>query len=90
MKAEIYQNGPISCGIYISDELWDNYTGGIYSQVVDDAESKLNHEVSVVGYGVDEKTGVEYWIIRNTQGTNWGDMGFLYLQMHKDNLAIET
>ena len=50
----------------------------------------MNHEVSVVGFKTDAETGVEYWVVRNSQGTNWGDYGFLYLQMYKDNLAIEA
>ena len=90
MKAEIYKNGPISCGMYLSPELIENYKGEIYSQRVENPETMLNHEVSVVGYKVDAATGSEYWVVRNSQGTNWGDMGYLYLTMHEDNLAIET
>ena len=46
MKAEIYQRGPIGCGIDATEKL-EEYTGGIFS------EFKLlpfiNHEVSVSG-----------------------------------------
>jgi cathepsin X len=53
MKAELYQNGPISCGMDVTDK-FEAYTGGIYS------ESKLfpmiNHEISITGYGFDEET----------------------------------
>lgn len=65
MKAEIYLNGPISCGIYFTEGL-KKYEGGIYSETVIDAESLINHEVSVVGYKVDDITNEEYWVIRNS------------------------
>ena len=53
MKKEIYMNGPISCGMYLSPNLIVNYDGGIYSETIRNVESLINHEVSVVGYKVE-------------------------------------
>lgn len=72
MKAELYQNGPIGCGIDATDN-FDAYTGGIYSEVKD--LPVINHEISIVGYGVTDD-GLEYWIGRNSWGTYWGEHGF--------------
>jgi cathepsin X len=86
MKAAL-QDGPISCGIHATDNFEHNYTGGIYSEVV--RFPLINHEISVVGYSVDE-TGEEYWIGRNSWGNYWGIYGFFYMKMGGDNLGIET
>ena len=42
------------------------YEGGIYKEKLD--RIQLNHEISVVGWGLDEATGEEYWIGRNSWG----------------------
>ena len=88
MKAELAAHGPISCGIHATDEFENTYTGGIYSQDIGILKYELNHEISVVGYGVDETTGEGYWIGRNSWGSYWGDYGFFYMTMGENDLGI--
>jgi len=86
MKAEIYANGPISCGMHVTDA-FEAYTGGIYSEKV--LFPKANHEISVVGYGHDNESGEDYWIGRNSWGTYWGEWGFFRMIMNGDGLGIQ-
>ena len=65
IKAEIYARGPIGAGIDATDGL-EAYTGGVYKE--DKLLNMINHEVSIMGWGVDATAG-PYWIVRNSWGT---------------------
>lgn len=77
---EVKARGPVVCGI--DANLLDNYTNGI---VTGEGE-EINHFVTVVGWGTDEQVG-KYWIIRNSWGTYWGEMG--YARVKFGSLQIE-
>jgi cathepsin X len=85
IKAEIYARGPVATTIN-ADPLRD-YEGGI----LDDpsASTNTNHIVSITGYGVDKESGKPYWIIRNSWGEYWGEMGFARVVMGKNMLGVE-
>ena len=85
MLQEVYQNGPITCGIAVPDSL-EEYTGGIYCD--DTGATEMVHAVSVVGYG--EEDGNKYWLVRNSWGTQWGEQGFFRVCRGSNNIAIES
>jgi len=70
MMKEIYNRGPIACGIDAEPIL--KYTDGIATE----EGSMVDHVISVVGWGNDEKEG-QYWIVRNSWGVYWGEMGYI-------------
>lgn len=35
------------------------------------------HAVLAVGYGSDEATGLDYYLVRNSFGADWGDNGYV-------------
>jgi cathepsin X len=85
MKNEIFNNGPIACGINANEI--DDYHGGILD--VPNARKMINHIISIVGWGIDDNTDNQYWIIRNSWGSYWGEMGFMRLSMGENQLGIE-
>uniref|UniRef100_A0A7S3GGA6 Peptidase C1A papain C-terminal domain-containing protein n=1 Tax=Palpitomonas bilix TaxID=652834 RepID=A0A7S3GGA6_9EUKA len=89
IKAEIFARGPVGCGIHVSDK-FEKYSGGIYSEFTVLPSLRINHELSLVGWGYDADSDTEYWIGRNSWGSYWGENGFFRIKMHSDNLGIES
>merc|ERR1739838_878807 len=63
---------------------WGSYGGGVYDdsrccEAVSDNNCiwTLNHEISVVGYGTEG--GKDYWLVKNSWGSGWGDAGYIKL-----------
>lgn len=59
MMQEIYQRGPIACGMAVTDAFL-NYTGGIFHDTTGNVN--IDHDISIVGFGVDAATGTKYWV----------------------------
>merc|ERR1719446_1641014 len=74
MQKEIYNRGPISCGIDASPIL--KYQSGINAHGF---SFLTDHVISVVGWGTDAKEGL-YWIVRNSWGEYWGNQGYFNVQ----------
>jgi cathepsin X len=85
MMQEIFQRGPIACGIAVPDAL-ESYTGGIFEDTTGDMD--IVHDISIVGYGVED--GKKYWTVRNSWGTHFGESGFVRVIRGVNNIAIES
>ncbi|KAG7392496.1 hypothetical protein PHYPSEUDO_000184 [Phytophthora pseudosyringae] len=75
------QQQPISVAIN-SGGSFDEYKGGIYTCPNDGdfaSSGDINHAIVLVGYGSDGTT--DYWVLKNSYGSSWGEKGFLRLAM---------
>eukprot|EP00828_Plagiopyla_frontata_P014121 TRINITY_DN1861_c0_g1_i4.p1 TRINITY_DN1861_c0_g1~~TRINITY_DN1861_c0_g1_i4.p1 ORF type:complete len:405 (+),score=48.83 TRINITY_DN1861_c0_g1_i4:51-1265(+) len=85
MMSEIYQRGPITCGVSVPESL-ENYTGGILYDHTNNTD--ISHDISVVGWG--EENGTKYWRVRNSWGTPWGEQGYFRIIRGVNNIEIES
>jgi C1A family cysteine protease len=69
--------------------MFNSYTGGVM-KVSGCPKSSSNHAVVIVGYGVDAKTGLQYWKVRNSWGINWGEQGYFRIQRGVNMCGIEA
>ncbi|WVZ90365.1 hypothetical protein U9M48_036672 [Paspalum notatum var. saurae] len=72
-------NQPVSVGIDASSQNFHMYSGGIMTANACGPTSKLNHAVTVVGYGTADD-GTPYWVLKNQWGVNWGIGGYMMLE----------
>jgi Papain family cysteine protease len=64
-----------------------DYKGGVFTD--ESFSQDTNHIISIVGWETDPATGEVSWVIRNSWGEYWGEMGFMRLVAGKNLLGIE-
>lgn len=62
--------------IAVDAQRWSFYSHGVYSH--NQCGTQLDHGVGLVGYG--SASGTDFWIVRNSWGTRWGESGYIRLE----------
>lgn len=85
----VAKHGPVVVALAASS--WSFYEGGVYSppQPTEAVDWDLNHGVVVEGYGTDEVTGENYWLVRNSWSDMWGENGYIRLKRVDPSSAVD-
>lgn len=64
---------PVAIAIQADQFVFQHYTGGIITDA--SCGTELDHAVLIVGYGTED--GLDYWLVKNSWGSSWGDNGYV-------------
>lgn len=70
---------PVSVSIQADQPVFHQYTSGIISGT--DCGTSLDHAIVAVGYG--SENGMDYYIVRNSWGTSWGENGYVRIAIEE-------
>ena len=68
---------PLAVSIEADKSVFQTYKSGVLNST--ECGTKIDHAVLAVGYGTDADSGLDYWLVKNSWATVWGDQGYIKL-----------
>jgi len=72
--------------ICLDARYWQDYQSGVMTAWECDWIVEMDHCVQAVGY--DTTASTPYWIVRNSWGTDWGEMGYILLEFGQNTCGL--
>ncbi|XP_055905890.1 digestive cysteine proteinase 1 [Eupeodes corollae] len=88
-KIALINNGPLSVAIDAAHKSFSFYSHGVfYEPECKNDINGLDHAVLAVGYG--KINGDDYWLVKNSWSTYWGNDGYVLMSAKDNNCGVMT
>lgn len=83
----IKNHGPVSVHIMAHFDAFKHYRSGILRNIYP-GTTHITHAVAIVGWGSEH--GIDYWVMRNSWGPNYGEHGYVRVERHHNNIGLNN
>merc|ERR1711982_274079 len=80
----VTNTGPVSVAIEADQASFQGYSGGV---LTGNCGTNLDHGVLAVGFG--SSGGTDYWKVKNSWGSSWGDNGYVLIERGVNKCGIQ-
>ena len=76
----VYEHGPV--GVSVAAGTWHLYSSGVFDYC--DQDAVIDHAVTLIGFGQEQRFSEKFWLIQNSWGQHWGEGGRIRLLREDD------